>query len=273
MDPGNVVWFEIATADGPAVRAFYGQLLGWTFAVDPDSSVDGSTYTRIMAPGMPYPMGAVHERAGAREEAMNVSIVSADVPGDQAGLEALGARVIVPATAVSDVTVFARLADPRGNVFSIFRHGAAPERLEEFAAAGREQMAEVAMAPKPGAYAWFEIGTTDARATTEFWSKAFGWRIEPDESAGGKPYSNVFTGNRWPSGGMYDLGPDGVDYLMPDFLVEDVPAVTARAAELGATIEHGPDGNPDGLVYSRVIDPRGNRFGLFSMPTTGAAPA
>ncbi|MGE7439357.1 VOC family protein [Kitasatospora sp. NPDC001175] len=268
MDPGNVVWFEIATADGAAVREFYGSLLGWTFAVDPDSSVDGSTYTRITAPGMPFPMGAIHERAGSAEEAMNVSIVSADVAADQARLEELGAKVIVPTTAVCDVTVFARLADPRGNVFSLFQNGESPKRLKEFAESCQAQMTEVAMMPKPGAYAWFEIGTADAEATRAFWTAAFGWRIEFDESAGGKPYSNVFTGNQWPSGGVYDLGTGGVDYLMPDFLVLDVPAVTANAVELGATVEFGPDTNPDGLLYSRLIDPRGNRFGLFSIPTT-----
>ncbi|WP_275106823.1 VOC family protein [Nocardia terpenica] len=30
--------------------------------------------------------------------------------------------------------------------------------------------------------------------------------------------------------------------------------------------EFGPDGCPDGLVYSRIIDPNGNRFELFSNP-------
>ncbi|GAA2587797.1 hypothetical protein SMC26_13400 [Actinomadura fulvescens] len=71
MDPGNVVWFEISTADAEAVKAFYGDLLGWSFAAAPDSSVGGATYTRVMAPGIP------------------------------------------------DVTVFARLTDPRGNRFGL----------------------------------------------------------------------------------------------------------------------------------------------------------
>ena len=42
LDPGNVVWFEISTGDGQAVQDFYGELLGWGFAVEPDSSVGGS---------------------------------------------------------------------------------------------------------------------------------------------------------------------------------------------------------------------------------------
>ncbi|MGG7569435.1 VOC family protein [Streptomyces sirii] len=269
MDPGNVVWFEISTTDGQAVKDFYGSLLGWEFAVDPDSSVGGVTYTRIMAPGMPFPMGAIYDNANSPEEALNVSIVSADVAADQERLEKLGAQVIVPATQVSDVTTFARMADPRGNVFSLFQNNQTPERLKDFAEQGQEQMEEMAGRPVPGSYAWFEVGTTDAKATQDFYGQAFGWRFAFDDTAGGKRYHNVFTGNQWPSGGMYDLGADGVDYLMPDFLVTDVPAVTAKATELGATVEFGPDSNPDGLVYSRIIDPRGNRFGLFSAPTDG----
>ncbi|MEU5002419.1 VOC family protein [Streptomyces sp. NPDC021622] len=273
MDPGNVVWFEISTADGQAAKDFYGPLLGWSFAVDPDSSVGGVTYTRIMAPGMPYPMGAVYENSRSPEETINASIVSSDVAADQDRLEKLGATVVVPATQVSDVTAFGRMADLRGNVFSLFQNDQTPERLKDFAEQGQAQMQEMAAKPVPGSFAWFEIGTTDAESTEDFYRRAFGWRIEQDKSAGGKPYSNIFTGNPWPSGGLYDHGADGVDYLMPAFLVLDVPATAERAQQLGATVEFGPDANPDGLVYARIIDPRGNRFGLFSAPVDAPTPA
>ncbi|MER7468129.1 VOC family protein [Streptomyces sp. NPDC097981] len=151
-------------------------------------------------------------------------------------------------------------------MFSLFQNDQTPERLKDFAEQGREQMQETAAKPAPGSFAWFEIGTTDAESTEDFYRRAFGWRIEFDESAGGKPYSNIFTGNPWPSGGMYDHGADGVDYLISVFLVLDVPALAERAEELGATVEFGPDTNPDGLVYARITDPRGNRFGMFSAP-------
>ncbi|MFD8085347.1 VOC family protein [Kitasatospora sp. NPDC059722] len=258
MDPGNVVRFEIATADGQAVQDFYGALLGWSFAADPDSSVGAVACMRITAPGTPVPMGAIHEDADGPEERVSVCVVSADVAADRERLEKLGASVVVPETRAPDGTWSARMADPRGNVFSIVGDGPV-----------REQDEPVAAGPVPGSYAWFEVGTTDSEATEGFYSAAFGWRFVFDDTAGGKRYHNVFTGNQWPSGGMYDLGADGVDYLMPDFLVTDVPATTARAVELGAKVEFGPDTNPDGLVYSRIVDPRGNRFGLFSMPTAG----
>lgn len=120
----------------------------------------------------------------------------------------------------------------------------------------------------PGSAVWFEIGTTDPQATRQFYEAAFGWRFEKDESVGSKPYFNVFTGNPFPSGGTYDhsSGPGGADYVMPSFLVTDVPTTVAEAAAGGAAVEYGPDSNPDGLVFARLKDPNGNRFGLFAMP-------
>lgn len=105
MSPGGVVWFEIGTADPKAVQAFHRPALGWTFEVDPDSSTDGRTYTRIMAPGARWPMGAIyHGEAGG--ESINLSVYSTDIAADVEKLKVLGATVIVPATAVGDVTVF-----------------------------------------------------------------------------------------------------------------------------------------------------------------------
>ncbi|MEW2576431.1 VOC family protein [Streptomyces syringium] len=267
MTPGSVVWFEIGTAEPEAVQDFYGSLLGWTFEVDPDSSVDGRTYTRITAPGASWPMGAIQQgETGC--EAINLSVYSADVAADVERLEGLGATVVVPATTVGDVTVFARLKDPRDNLFSLFSRTDSPT-LQERAEATEEHMEQSAYAPQPGSFAWFEIGTTDAETTQRFYTQAFGWRFEKDDSAGGKPYYNVFTGNEWPSGGLYDhsADPAGADYAMPSILSTDVPTATDQASVLGATVEHGPDTNPDGLVFARLKDPRGNRFGLFSMPT------
>lgn len=270
MSPGQVVWFEIDTSDAAGTQDFYGQLLGWRFEVDPDSSVDGRTYTRILAPGAPWPMGALYEDGSGAVES-SISIFSADVDADVARLEKLGATVVVPATRVADVTWFARLRDPRGNLFSLFAR-TENERLEERAEATEEHLQQAAYVPTPGSFAWFEIGTGDAAATQAFYRDAFGWRFERDESAGGKPYYNIYAGNQWPSGGMYDHGSEGADYAMPSILVADVVATTARARELGGAVEHGPDSNPDGLVFSRLIDPQGNRFGLFSMPADPGTP-
>ncbi|MFI6865536.1 VOC family protein [Nocardia sp. NPDC050406] len=264
MDPGNVVWFEIATSDAEPVQKFYSELLDWTYEIDPDSSINGIRYIRIIAPKAPFPMGAIRE-APDQPTTMNMSIISEDVPTDTERLAKLGATVQIPPTQVADVTWFAVLTDPRGNAFSLFSQSKS-ERFAERMEQGGKAMSEAAYAPTPGAMGWFEIGTTDAVTTQDFYRQAFGWKFELDDSAGGKPYYNIFTTNEWPSGGMYDHGTGGTDYLMPSFLAADVPAVTTQGERLGATIEVAPEPNPDGLVFARLLDPDGNRFGLFSLP-------
>lgn len=274
MSPGQVVWFEIGTTDPDAVTGFYGPLLGWSFEADPDSSVDGRAYTRILAPGAAWPMGAI-QQGDTGGETLNLSVLSADVHADVDKLAALGAQIVVPATAVGEVTVFARLKDPRGNVLSLFSRGESAQ-LAERAQATEEHMQQAAAAPQPGAMAWFEIGTTDLQATTDFYATAFGWRIEKDETAGRKPYFNIFGPSaEWPSGGLWDHSGDstegaGADYMMPCFLVSDVAATTTAAQQAGARAEYGPETTPDGLVFSRLLDPCGNRFGLFSPPARPA---
>ncbi|WP_433579673.1 VOC family protein [Nocardia brasiliensis] len=264
LSPGQVVWFEFTTHDAGAVEQFYGPLFGWTFELDPDSSVAGRRYVRITARDAAWPMGAVLEQPGGGAQ-LQVSVFSADVPADVERLRELGATVLVPATQVADVTWFAVLADPRGNPLSVFSRTRS-ERLAQRAAATEEQMTFAV--PAPGAFAWFEIGTADADVTRDFYRAAFGWRFEWDESSGDKPYFNVFTGNDQPAGG---LNANGTDYLMPSFVVDEISAVLERAEKLGGTIEFGADINPDGLRYARVLDPGGNRFGVFTRPT-GAGP-
>ncbi|WP_228974714.1 VOC family protein [Streptomyces sp. DH12] len=266
MSPGQVVWFEIGTTAPEAVTDFYGSLLGWRFEVDADSSIDGRTYIRILAPGAPWPMGAI-QQGDTGEEAINLSILSTDVHRDVDRLTGLGAKIVVPATPVGDVTVFARLRDPRGNLFSLFSQSAS-QRFEERIAGTEEYMRQAADAPKPGTMAGFEIGTTDVRATIDFYTQGFGWRFEKDDTIGGVPGLAVFgPGADHPSGLLWDHSAETVsaaDYAAPTFLVTDVAATATAAQEGGARVEQQPHSAPAGPVRARIRDPRGNRFGLLS---------
>ncbi|MBP2402682.1 VOC family protein [Streptomyces syringium] len=276
MSPGQVVWFEIGTTDPRAVTDFYGSLLGWTFEADADSSIDGRTYTRILAPGAPWPMGAI-QQGDTGDEAINLSLLSADVHADVDTLTGLGATTVVPATPVGDVTVFARLKDPRGNLFSLFSRTTS-ERFEERIAGTEEYMQQAAFTPKPGSMAGFEIGTTDVRATTDFYTRGFGWRFEQGDTIGDVPSLAVFgPGAEYPSGLLWDHSGENdsaadyaADYVMPTFLVADVAATAAAVREDGARVEQQPRSAPAGPARARIRDPRGNRFGLLSQPTPPA---
>lgn len=182
-------------------------------------------------------------------------------------LAALGAQVVLPATQVGEVTVFARLKDPRGNTSSLFSRATSKD-FQERAEATEEHMQQTSFQPQPGSMAWFEIGTTDFEATTGFYRAAFGWRFEKDTTAGGIPQYSIFTGGDWPAGGLFDHGgrAGGADYAIPCILVADVAATATAAVAAGASLEQGPESTPHGHVFARLTDPHSNRFGLFSMP-------
>ncbi|MEU4849535.1 VOC family protein [Streptomyces gilvosporeus] len=247
--------FEIDTADAKGVKDFYGPLMGWTFATEPGSGADGSTCIRITAPGAAAPMGLVRQHAAGGREATSLRVFSGDVAADAARLEKLGAAVVAPAAPDGDRSVRARVTDPRGNVLTLVSRTGAQEAEQ---GAGR---------PQPGAFASFEIGTTDAEATRAFYAQAFGWRFEPDPGSVSAPYYSIFTGPV-PTGGMYDYSAvaDGAEFAMPTFLATDVPTNVSRAVSLGGAVEYGPEATTYGLVFARLTDPHGNRFGLFTMP-------
>ncbi|KZM74739.1 VOC family protein [Nocardia terpenica] len=238
MSPGQVCWFEFLTADPATIEKFYGQLLGWTVVSGPLSPD-----LRIYAHSAVLPMGSISETASGGEH-LRVGVASADVASDAARLTRLGASIAEPATEDSAV-----VADPLGHTFTL----------------SSDPLGSIEFPPGRGSMAWFELGTADPRAVESFYTEAFGWRFEFDQNAG-KAYYNIFTGPQWPIGGMYDLGPDGPEYFIPCYLVDDVPALGEAAEKLGGAVESGPDGCPDGLMYSRIIDPGGNRFELFSNP-------
>ncbi|MFJ2738910.1 VOC family protein [Streptomyces sp. NPDC087440] len=279
MTPGNVVWFEIGTAAPQQVQDFYGSVLGWTFAVDPDSSVDGRTYTRIMAPGAPWPMGAIQQgdtggdaegseaQGGEAEggEVINLSVLSADVFADVDRLAVLGAKVLVPATRVREVTVFARLADPQGNTFSLFSQGASAD-LADRREATEQHLEQASFTPGPGMMAGFEIATTDSGATRGFYEAAFGWRFVPHPAAPGAFL--VFTpGAQWPAGTLRE---DAADFAIPAILSADVAATAEAALAYGGRVDQAPAAGADGTVRARLADPQGNRFTVHALPTYAA---
>ncbi len=101
---------------------------------------------------------------------------------------------------------------------------------------------------------YFEIGTTDAGATSAFYGGLFGWQFgDPcdyrmiDAALGGVLDSSAM------GGGSY-----AIFYVQ----VDDVQATITKASELGATVvvpftDNGP------LEFAHLHDPHGNRFGVW----------
>jgi hypothetical protein len=114
---------------------------------------------------------------------------------------------------------------------------------------------------------WFEIGTPDTAGARAFYGAVFGWTFVEDG-----PYSVITTGpGHALQGGIQDTSielPPGQPstYAVPCVEVADVAATCEKAAAGGGTVLVPPTPVPTGLVYGMVIDPAGNRIGVFTAP-------
>ena len=113
----GIGWFEIGTDDPTAAERFYGDVFGWTFADDPDSTMP---YRIVTTPAAGSIGGGVLGTGGAVPGYAIFYVLVADVAAACSQAEAAGGRVLVPATTNNVGLTFAHLADPAGNRFGVF---------------------------------------------------------------------------------------------------------------------------------------------------------
>ena len=124
-----------------------------------------------------------------------------------------------------------------------------------------------------GRIAWFDLSTTDLAKSKEFYSKLLGWKFAPvaftdmaaEIVAGDTPIGTLRTAD----GAISPF--NGVVYVQ----VDDLPAMCAKAKELGGSVPPGfPFDLPDGIgAIALVQDPGGHPIGLYSRKLLPAKPA
>ena len=108
---GAVTWFEVGTPDPEGARRFYGELFGWAFDIQGPYSIVQT------GPDHPLPGGIQDTRMAADGTPATYAIPCIqvdDVAAVCGRVEALGGKVLVPATAAPNGLVFAQVTDPTG---------------------------------------------------------------------------------------------------------------------------------------------------------------
>lgn len=116
--------------------------------------------------------------------------------------------------------------------------------------------------------AWFEIGTQDRATSERFYGQVFGWQYADDTatSPDGLPYRLIATGDgEAPTGGLAGQGSDA-PYAVFALVVADTPEACRRAESSGGKVLVPPQTTPSGLTWAHLLDPDGNRFGVFTPP-------
>ncbi len=117
----GIAWFEIGTDQPAAAERFYGELFGWTFADDENSSgADGTPYRIVTTPAENGLRGGIFATGGTMPNYAVFTVMVADTAQTCRRAEAAGGKVLVaPKTDPSGLT-FAHLLDPSGNQFGVF---------------------------------------------------------------------------------------------------------------------------------------------------------
>jgi uncharacterized protein len=120
MQHGAFSWCELMTTNVAAAKSFYSELLGWSITETPVgdtpyhiTSVGGREIGGIMA---------IPPRAAGAFPSWGAYVAVDDVDAIAQKAQELGARTIVPLTAIADVGRFYTFQDPQGAVLSVISY-------------------------------------------------------------------------------------------------------------------------------------------------------
>ncbi len=108
---------------------------------------------------------------------------------------------------------------------------------------------------------YFEIGSPDPDVSKAFYGALFDWEIE--DPTGPAPYRMVDEAR----GGLWDTSDMGAaNWAIFYVRVENVHGALDQALRLGATVAI-PFTDNGGIEFAHLLDPLGNRFGIWRPKT------
>ena len=243
---GKFVWYELATRDMRAAKAFYAQILGWAAREVPQV---GRPYCLLslgdapVAGLMPLP-----EEAGASPHWLGYIGVD-DLVAAVATTRRLGGAVHVPPTEIPGTSRFSIVADPQGATLGLIERLAPSQEPPS----GRND---------PGRVGWRELLAADLEMAFAFYSALLGWRKSDRQEGFMGVYQNFAVGAQT-IGGMF-LKPPTLPhpFWLYYFNVIDIEAAAHRVEAAGGVIHYGPIEAPGGACVAHCGDSQGATFAL-----------
>ncbi|WP_329924674.1 VOC family protein [Streptomyces sp. SP17BM10] len=238
---GTPCWVSLLTDDLAGARAFYGDLLGWSYSPGPAQLGD---YVRAELDGEPVAGLGVSSAIGFPVQWTTYFAVDSADSAAQLVRECGGTVAVGPVQA-ERAGRMAIAADVSGAVFGLWQ--------------GEEHVGREA-GPEPGGPAWAELLTSDAEGAAAFYGTVLGRAFRPggEESAllvDGRPVAGIRHGAelrghppRW----------------RIHFAVRDTALAVRRATELGGRVLVEPHDTARGRA-ARLADPQGGRFSVLEV--------
>ncbi len=244
--PGNFTWFELATSDQNAAKAFYSNVFGWGISDNPMGP--DMVYTTLEKDGKS--VGALYGMDKAQLDRgvpshWNIYISTPDVAATTKKAESLGATAIMQPFDVMDFGKMSVIQDPTGAMIAFWQAGTHN---------GAQLIGET------GSFCWFELNTKDTAKATEFYTSLLGW------TTGGDPNYTEWKNGGESIGGMMEIKPEWGP-VPPNWLayvlVENCDDTAAKIKELGGSIMMGPQDIPGMGRFAVCADPQHAVFAIY----------
>ena len=243
--PGVFVWRELMTPDIAKAKAFYAELLGWTYE---ESDMGDFVYT--MAKVGETPIAGIMDMKGSEHPPHWMSYVSvADVDAASEAATANGGTVAVGPMDIPSVGRFAVIGDPDGAYVSLFR-------------SAMGDPTEVEMPPKPGTFCWETLSANDVVRSGKFYQSVVGWSFGPSPMGPDVP---VFKAGETPVADVQkaqNMPPNWATYVVVPSLAEAHAIITKGGGAI--LVERIPVPGVGDIAF--FTDPTGAALGLLEPP-------
>ncbi|MBD0690990.1 VOC family protein [Streptomyces sp. CBMA123] len=257
LPEGTPCWADAMFTDLEGAKAFYGDVLGWTFG---ESSSEYGNYTQAYSDGKAVAAIVPPMPGTEAQSAWCLYLASPDAAATAERIRTNGGEVVMGPMQVGDFGTMVIARDPGGVAFGVWQ-GGVHEGFEKQVA--------------PGAYSWAEIVTREPAKADTFFPAVFPYGVRKMDSeqfdyrmflVGGEPV----LGRMGAEGDF--LPPEAPSYVSVYFAVDDADAAIERLRKQGGTVYFGPMDSPFGR-FAAVGDQQGAAFGLIDLGrTVGARP-
>ncbi len=240
---GEFCWINMLTPQPAQARAFFAELLGWTYVemsgMGHSVQVGGRNIGGLFDLESPNTPKGTPPLIGVM-----VKVESADVACDK--VTSLGGKA-KPAFDILDQGRMAVCTDPNGAEFDVWE----PKKLLGTDVDGTLH----------GAPSWFETMTTDVNRAAAFYSGLFGWTKDVTPTPGSN--YTTFTHGTTPVAGMMTITPQ-MGKLRPHwgtyFTVKNADETAREAVDLGARLCVAPRDIPGIGRFCGITSPQGVTF-------------
>lgn len=241
---GTPCWIDYGAADMDAAKAFYTDVLGWTYTGgEPEYGGYLTCHVKERATA-----GMAPQMDPSDPPRWTTYFATDDAEATAARITDSGGTVVVAPMDVGPMGRMVIALDPQGNPFGLWQAG---------------QHTGVTIHNEPGALAWNDAAVDDPQAAQAFYGAVFGFRFDPIEGMDG--YVTFATDSN-PVGGIGGLQPGAPKGWATCFSVASTDGTVATVEKGGGKVTMAAQDTPYGR-FAVVEDPWGASFSVMQDPS------